>query len=71
MTRQLDLFGGPVRKGERRVPPIEELVARAKGEERELVRVLKSAEKGGRVNGMSKAALRRYAPPKLPKVTLP
>ena len=27
-------------------------------------------EKGGLVNGMTKAALRRYAPAKLPKVTL-
>lgn len=64
MTDQLDLFGPPKRVRSRRDHP--RLI-----EQRKLVRVLKSAEKGGLVNGMSKAALRRYAPEKLPKVTLP
>jgi hypothetical protein len=59
VTRQGELFAEP--KPARKVVPDRE----------KLLRKLRSAEKGGRVNGMSKAALRRYAPPKLPKVTLP
>lgn len=35
-----------------------------------LIRTLRAAPKGGLVNGMSKAMLRRYAPAKLPKVTV-
>lgn len=38
-------------------------------DKRKLVRALRSAEPG-RVNGMSKAQLRRYAPAKLPRVTI-
>lgn len=39
-------------------------------EERMLLRTLRAAPKGGLVNGMSKAALKRYAPAKLPRVTI-
>lgn len=39
-------------------------------DKRKFLRTLNRVEKGGLVNGMTKAALRRYAPAKLPKVTL-
>lgn len=63
--KQLDLFGRTAQRNKR--PPMTE-------DERDrlkLLRTLRAVEKGGLVNGMSKAALRRYAPAKLPKVTLP
>jgi hypothetical protein len=40
-------------------------------DKRKLVRVLNASAKGGLVNGMSKAQLRRYAPAKLPPITVP
>lgn len=59
MKAQLDLFAAPKpirkRRDERRI--IAQAISRA-------------AIKGGLVNGMSKAALRRYAPAKLPRVTI-
>lgn len=61
MTRQLELFA-PAK------PP---RLTSDERDKRKLVRVLRSAAKGGLVNGMSKAAMRRYYPKELPKVTLP
>lgn len=64
--RQPDLFGSvaqPVKPDRRERD--NETAAKAK-----LVRTLRSVEKGGRVNGMSKAQLRRYAPATLPRVTI-
>lgn len=62
--KQGELFGPPKRV----LRPTHE---RLTGDGRKLVRVLRAAAKGGLVNGMSKAQLKRHAPAKLPKVTLP
>jgi hypothetical protein len=58
MTSQLELFVSP----ERPTPD--------ERDKRKLLRTLRATPKGGLVNGMTKAQLRRYAPAKLPKVTL-
>lgn len=39
-------------------------------DKRKIVRAIRSAVKGGLVNGMTKAQLRRHAPAKLPRVTI-
>jgi hypothetical protein len=61
--RQGELFGPPKRD----LRPTHE---RMTSDGRKLVRVLRAAAKGGLVNGMSKAQLRRHAPARLPKVTI-
>lgn len=65
MKAQLDLF--PAAKVEARVG----YHARDPRAERQLGRKLRASAKGGLVNGMSKAALRRYAPERLPPITVP
>jgi hypothetical protein len=87
MTAQLDLFGAPKPIRERRdwgriieqscstrkLTLFERMAqaARGKGDPAKLARKLRAASSGGLVNGMSKAALRRYAPERLPPITVP
>jgi hypothetical protein len=65
MTAQLNLFPGNIeaRVGRHVHDP-------DASDKRKLMRSLRNAGRGGLVNGMSKAALRRYAPEKLPRVTV-
>jgi hypothetical protein len=81
MTAQLDLFGPPKVIRERRdIGRIIEQschmaschmaeINRDKGARAKLGRMLRGAA-GGLVNGMNKAALRRYAPERLPRITV-